>query len=241
MDRLEWLLLQIIIWTISLLIVFYFLFLIKVRKSRNISKIFSFLADKKIQRDKIENQKRFKAKIYVRDSSEKTSAFLSIFFFLVIAFIVMNQYVNFVVVTSDSMAPTIHRGDLVLVQSISKTPSIGDIIQFEVQNRRMPVLHRVAEVSSIGYKTKGDFNPSPDNWILKDSQIQAKAITPFNIPVIIPEIGEIFIVESKITKFGSEYGFVLGLVNIFRVLSLIIFILAFLSLLETLFKRGNTS
>ncbi|TFH38475.1 MAG: signal peptidase I [ANME-2 cluster archaeon] len=241
MDRLEWLIVQIKLWTISLLVFFFVLFLIKFKKSRNIFTIFGFLADKKRQKDKIENQKRFKAKIYVRDSSEKTSALLYILLFLVIAFIVTNQYVNFVVVTSESMAPTIHRGDLVLVQSISKTPSIGDIIQFEVQNRRMPVLHRVAEVSAIGYKTKGDFNPSPDNWILKDSQIQAKAITLFNIPVIIPEIGEIFIVESKITKFGSEYGFVSGLVNIFKILSFIIFLLAFLSLLETLFRRGNTS
>lgn len=241
MDRLEWLIFQITLWTITLLVVFFISYLIKFRKSKNIIKMYSFLADRKIQKDKIENQKRFKARIYVRDSSEKTNALLSIFFFLTIAFIVMNQYVNFVVVTSDSMAPIIHRGDLVLVQSINKTPSTGDIIQFEIPNRRMPVLHRVAEVSAFGYKTKGDFNPSPDNWILKDSQIQAKAITLFNIPVIIPEIGEIFIVDSKVTKFGSDYGFVSGLVNIFRILSLIIFILAFLSLLETLYKRGNNS
>ena len=241
MDRLEWLIFQIIVWTLSLLVVFYILFSIKFRKSGTIFKIYGFLADRKIQKNKSENQERFKARVYIRNSSEKTSALLSIFFFLVIAFIVMNQYANFVVITSDSMSPTVQKGDLVLVQSISKTPSTGDIIQFEIPSRRLPVLHRVEEVSAIGYKTKGDFNPSPDYWIVRDSQIQAKAITIFNNLVVIPKIGEIFIVEPKITKFGSEYSFVSGLVNIFRVLSLIIFILAFLSLFETLFKRGNIS
>lgn len=241
MDRLEWLMLQIIVWTLSLLVVFFILFSIKFRRSETILKIFGFLADRKIQANKINNQERFKARLYVRNSSEKTSAFLSIFFFLVIAFIVLNQNVNFVVVTSDSMYPTVQRGDLVLVQSISKTPFTGDIIQFETPSRRLPVLHRVEEVSGTGYKTKGDFNPSPDYWTVKDSQVQAKAVTLFNNLVVIPKIGDIFIVESKVTKFGSEFGFVSGLLNIFRTLSLIIFILAFLSLIETLFKRGNTS
>jgi len=241
MDRLEWLIFQIIVWTLSLLVVFFILFSIKFRRSENILKIFDFLADRKIQANKINNQERFKARVYVRNSSEKISALLSIFFFLIIAFIVMNQYVNFVVVTSDSMYPTVQTGDLVLVQSISKTPFAGDIIQFKTPSKRLPVLHRVKEVSGVGYKTKGDFNPSTDNWIVKDSQIQAKGITLFNNLVVIPKIGEIFIVDPKVTKFGSEYSFVSGLVNIFRVLSLIIFILAFLSLLETFFKRGNMS
>ena len=241
MDRLEWLMLQIIVWTLSLLVVFFILFSIKFQKSETMLKIFGFLADRKIQANKINNQERFKARLYVRNLSEKTSALLSIFFFLAIAFIVMNQYVNFVVVTSDSMSPTLQRGDLVLVQSIIKTTYTGDIIQFQTPSRRIPVLHRVEEVSAIGYKTKGDFNPSHDNWIVRDSQIQAKAITLFNNLVVIPKIGEIFIVEPKVTKYGSEISFVSGLVNIFRTLSLIIFILAFLSLIEILFKRGNIS
>jgi len=241
MDGLEWLVFQIIVWTLSLLVVFFILFSIKFRRSETILKIFGFLADRKIQANKINNQERFKARIYVRNSSEKISALLSIFFFLVIAFIVMNQYVNFVVVTSDSMSPTIQKGDLILVQSIIKTTYTGDIIQFQVPSRRLPVLHRVEEVLANGYKTKGDFNPSPDYWTVEESQIQAKVIILFSNPVVIPKIGEIFIVESKVTKFGSEYSFVSGLVNIFRVLSLIIFILAFLSLFETFFKRDNMS
>ena len=240
MDRLEWLIFQIIVWTLSLLVGFSILFSIKFRRSENTLKIFNFLVDWKIHANKIKNQKQFKARVYARNSSQKTSAILSILFLLIIAFIVMNQYANFVVVTSDSMYPTFQRGDLVLVQSISKTPLTGDIIQFHIPNRRLPVLHRVEEVSSIGYKTKGDFNPSTDYWIVKDLHIQAKAITLFNNLLVIPKIGEIFIVEPKVTKYGSEIGFISGLVNIFRTLSLIIFILAFLSLLETLFKRGNT-
>jgi len=241
MDRLEWLMLQIIVWTLSLLVVFFILFSIKFRRSKTILKIFGFLADRKIQANKINNQERFKARLYVRNSSEKTSALLSIFFFLVITFIVMNQYVNFVVVTSDSMYPTVQRGDLVLVQSINKTPFTGDIIQFQNPSRRLPVLHRVEEVLGIGYKTKGDFNPSSDYWTVEESQIQAKVIILFGNPVVIPKIGEIFIVEPKVTKLGSEFGFLSGLLNIFRILSLIILILAFLSLIETLFKRGNMS
>lgn len=241
MDGLEWLVFQIIVWTLSLLVVFFILFSIKFRRSETIFKIFGFLADRKIQANKIKNQERFKARVYVRNSSEKTSTLISIFFFLVIAFIVLNQNANFVVVTSDSMSPTIQRGDLVLVQSIIKTTYTGDIILFQVPSRRLPVLHRVEEVLSNGYKTKGDFSPSLDYWTVEDSQIQAKVIFLFGNPVVIPKVGELFIVESKVTKFGSEFGFVSGLLNIFRILSLIIFILAFLSLIEILFKRGNTS
>ena len=174
--------------------------------------------------------------MYVRDSSEKIIGSLSIFFLLIITFIVLNQYVNFVVVTSDSMSPTFYKGDLVLVQSFNRTPAIGNIIQFQTPSRKLPVMHRVQEILPYGYKTKGDFSLTSDYWIVTDSQIQAKAIYLFNRNVIIPHVGNFFICESTISKFGSEFAFISGLVNIFRILALIIFILAFLSLSETIVK-----
>jgi len=46
MDGLEWLVFQIIVWTLSLLVVFFILFSIKFRRSETILKIFGFLADR---------------------------------------------------------------------------------------------------------------------------------------------------------------------------------------------------
>lgn len=179
-------------------------------------------------------KEKFIARIYPRDSSEKINAVFSIFLLLFIFFIVMNHYVTFVVVTSESMAPTFKKGDLVLVQSINKIPVKGDIIQFQVPSKKLPVLHRVHEVTATGYITKGDWNPSPDDWMIRESQIQAKVLIVFNSKVKIPALGEFFIAESRVTRFGSEFGFNSGVVNIIRIFAFIIFILALLSLVETI-------
>jgi len=234
MDRIEWLILQVIFLTILLVSVLYILFLIRYEKSRWILTIINLLNNEIHKKNKKKIFKKSMARLYVRNASERISAIFSIFFLFLIAFIVLNHYISFVVVTSGSMATTVEKGDLVLMQAINKTPSNGEIIQFNVPSRNLPVVHRVYEVTPVGYVTKGDFRPVKDDWIVKGSQIQAKAIIFFGKPVIIPQIGNLFIVESRHTSFvSSAFNFASGMANIFKVLALIVFILALLSLFET--------
>jgi signal peptidase I len=233
MDRIEWLILQTIIWTLLLLIAFSIFFLIKYNRSPDIARIYNFIGEKKKQINNKKDQKNYISRIYTRNSTARFTCFLSIFFLLIISFIVLNHYVNFVVITSDSMSPTLSKGDLVLVQSIAATPEVGDVIQFEVPSRKLPVMHRVYDISVNGYITKGDVSQIPDYWIVSDSQIQAKAVNIFGKLLIIPEIGKYFIIEPENTKFGSKISFISGLMNIFKIFSLIILILVFLSLCDT--------
>jgi signal peptidase I len=236
MDRMEWLILQVIFLTIVLIAVLGLLFIIRYEKSRWILTIVNLLSHKIHTKKKTKNIETVKARLYIRNASERTNIIVSIFFLILVAFIVLNHYVSFVVVTSDSMATTFEKGDLVLMQSINRIPQEREIIQFNVPSRKLPVVHRVNEITPSGnYITKGDFNPYPDDWIIKASQVQAKTIILFGKPVIIPKIGDLFIVESRFTRFGtSAFSFAAGVINIFKLLALIIFILAVLSLFETL-------
>jgi signal peptidase len=241
MDRIEWIILQVIFLTILLVSVFYILFLIRYEKSSGILTIINLLNNEIQKKKKTKIFEKGMARLYIRNASERTNITFSIFLLFLIAFIVLNHYVSFVAVTSGSMATTFEKGDLVLMQSINRTPQEGEIIQFNVPSRNLPVVHRVHEITSSGYYiTKGDFRPVPDDWIVKASQVQAKAIILFEEPVIIPKIGDLFIVESRYTRFGtSAFNLALGMVNIFKVLALIIFILAVLSLFETLLGLGS--
>lgn len=241
MDRMEWLILQVIVLTIVLSAILYLLFLIRYKKSRWILMVVDPLPHKIHKKKKTKNIEAVKARLYIRNAAERTNITVSIFFLFLVAFIVLNHYIFFVVVTSGSMATTFEKGDLVLMQSVDRTPQKGDIIQFNVPSRKLPVVHRVHEITPSGkYITKGDFNPYPDEWTVKAPQVQAKTIILFGKPVIIPNIGDVFIVESRFTRFGtSAFGFATGMVNIFKILALIIFILAVLSLFETLLGLGS--
>jgi len=229
----EELYLHIIIYIIILLIFFLIIFSLKNKRSETILKILYLFQQIKTKYKKKRGRQNFIDKIYKRDSSDKITSVLAGIFLIFIAFIIITHCVNFILVTSESMSPTLHRGDLVLVQSIFKTPEKGDIIQFEIQGKRLPVFHRVHEVTPTVYITKGDAATNSDYWKVHDDQLQAKAVNIFNKPVIIAGVGEMFIVEPKTGKYGSEFHFITGLLNIFKILALIIFILALLSLIDT--------
>lgn len=234
MDRIVWLTFQVLAWIVFLLLIFYILFLVKNRRSEHVLLLLGSLVRGRNERKR---KKQFIDRMYVRDSSDRFTAGLYIIILFFIFFIVMNNYVTFVVVTSESMTPTFNKGDMVLVQSFETTPATGEIIQFRVPGRRLPVLHRVAKVSDVGYITQGDVNPIPDDWIVSKSQIQAKAVNLLGRWIVIPEVGELFIAERRITKFGDEFNFISGVVNIFKIFAFIMFILALLSLFEIAFRR----
>jgi signal peptidase len=78
------------------------------------------------------------------------------------------------VISSQSMRPTLEYGDLILMKG-SKTEDLvtGDIIAFKVPSpydrvASSPTVHRVvgkwSENGEIYFKTKGDGNSEPDSW-----------------------------------------------------------------------------
>ncbi len=109
-------------------------------------------------------------------------------FFLLLGYIVMvlvvddlaflNRYHQKVVVT-DSMEPTIHVGDMVIIdESIEKTDlTVGDIIAFNttINNQDVVVIHYIYSIdrdnSSLTFQTIAEEANTPDDWVLNESDI----------------------------------------------------------------------
>lgn len=83
--------------------------------------------------------------------------------------------IRFYVIGSDSMYPTLVRGDIIIVENITNpanvkaNPADGDIIVFHhPENMSLTVVSRAIFKSNVGgvwyYQTKGDNNPTPDYW-----------------------------------------------------------------------------
>ncbi len=153
------------------------------------------------------------------------------------------KLVTFTVIISDSMRPEFQRGDMILIQSFELTPEVGDIITFNVTNRRLTVSHRVIELSETGkIITKGDNNPFKDDFRIEQKNIIAKAIQINGHPIVIKDLGALFITDySKqgvIFKFGDRFTFLQQLSATVRAWGFIITILALIAYLMTM-KGGK--
>jgi signal peptidase len=163
---------------------------------------------------------------------------------LMLAFIIVMgvKLVTFMVVVSDSMTPEFKRGDMILTQSFSLKPEVGDIITFNVTNRRVSVSHRVVEITEAGrIITKGDNNPFKDDFRTEQDNIIAKVIQINGHPIVIKNIGALFITDySKqgvIYKFGDRFTFLQQLSATVRAWGFIITAIALLSYL--LLMKGD--
>lgn len=123
-----------------------------------------------------------------RKSSKKSTLLWLLPWLLLLAYLFMayNQYIFFASAVSDSMSPGIEKGDVVLMQTIDKTPRVGDIILFEGEDA--PITHRVYGIEGNKVITKGDANPAPDAPIEKE-KVLAKAVVIFNKPVVFRNLG----------------------------------------------------
>lgn len=144
-----------------------------------------------------------------RESSEKvylSRVFIGVAITLSIAFILYSELVFFSVVVSDSMSPEFNRGDMVLIQNIIGKPEVGDIITARVPDTHLPVMHRVVSISGGVIRTKGDRNPAIDSWSITQSQVLGKSVDISGRPVVIPGVGEYFIVDASGEGKGKTYG-----------------------------------
>jgi signal peptidase len=84
--------------------------------------------------------------------------------------IVVHTESPLMVVSSESMVPTLNVGDIILVRGVDPTTvTVGTIIIFHSPNNyEMPIVHRVIVVDqmddTVFFETKGDHNPVQDGW-----------------------------------------------------------------------------
>lgn len=148
------------------------------------------------------------------ERGSKTQDWLIFILLLVVVVIMGIKLVTFMVVISDSMKPTFERGDIILTQSIFLTPEPGDIITFNVQDMRTAESHRVLSVDNNtgAIRTQGDAYSRPDSFRTTQKDVIAKAVTFNGKPVVIKNLGALFIVDySKqgiIFKYGDKFSFV---------------------------------
>jgi len=84
--------------------------------------------------------------------------------------IVLQTESPLMVVSSQSMVPTLNVGDIIFVRGVdASSVKVGTIIIFHSPyDYQMPIVHRVLAISnddnSLFFQTKGDNNPAPDGW-----------------------------------------------------------------------------
>jgi signal peptidase I len=94
------------------------------------------------------------------------------------------------VVSSESMIPTLERGDLIVIRSISSEEvTVGDVIVFNTPSPYpSPIIHRVKSISNYRntyyFQTQGDNNPLPDRFLVHSSDVIGKLSTYVEIPVL---------------------------------------------------------
>ncbi|MFP4559225.1 MAG: S26 family signal peptidase [Archaeoglobaceae archaeon] len=134
----------------------------------------------------------------------------------------------FAVVTSGSMVPTLHKGDMFLAQAIVIEPEVGDIVMFNRPDIYLPVAHRVIGISDDKIYTGGDAS-GPDEWRITEDDIIAEAVTIAGEPIVVPNVGSYFVLEAKelrsIGPYGQEYLFYKNLVTTFKSFALAIVII----------------
>jgi signal peptidase len=179
---------------------------------------------------------RYSRAIIQRDTRGEDTVLLIVLIVLILSF--GFKMIFFTAVISDSMRPEFQRGDLVMSQAISKDPEVGDIITFHAKGITNSVTHRVTNVNGIYVSTKGDNNPTADDYGTTKNDIIAKAITIKGSPIVLEGMGSFFILdfskEGKLGKFGDQFEFMQKLFSTIRTWGYVITIIAFSALIMSM-------
>lgn len=90
---------------------------------------------------------------------------------------------RYLAVATNSMAPTIPQGSLIVIKKVPTTQlGIGDVITYE-RGSNNQVTHRITKVRADGtFQTQGDGNSSPDELSVSSQQIIGKNL--ISIPLL---------------------------------------------------------
>ena len=99
-------------------------------------------------------------------------------------------------ITSSSMWPILHRGDLVLIKGVSDKSelALGDIVVYS--NSKGFTIHRVIQLNETTLITKGDANNSQDTPV-EYSEVVGKALTIKGKLCKVPLLGNISLMINK--------------------------------------------
>ena len=124
----------------------------------------------------------------------RAAAYVSVTVFLVLIFwagltFALGTQNPAYVVSSGSMIPTLNVGDIIVVKDKGsfQTLRVGDIIVFQspMGDGRI-IVHRIYSKTTDQYGvaiyTKGDNNPAPDSWVVRESHYIGKVI--FTLPYL---------------------------------------------------------
>jgi signal peptidase I len=115
----------------------------------------------------------------VRARSLLTCLLLAGFWFVALRPQSLGGPVTYLVIRGDSMEPTYHGGDLVVVKAADRY-SVGDVVAYRVPAGEIGaghlVIHRiVGGDGDAGYLLRGDNNPSVDPWMPRAGDIAGTA------------------------------------------------------------------
>lgn len=136
--------------------------------------------------------------------------------------LITNSHSPIVVVLSGSMLPAFDRGDILLLWNRDQRARVGDIVVYEIQNKNIPIVHRVLREHHSTEKqlllTKGDNNFQDDLSLYAKNQayLDQKADLVGTAKFFFPKLGyvTILLTENQYFKFG-----LLGLMGISSLLS----------------------
>jgi len=108
---------------------------------------------------------------------------------------------------SESMTPTIDKGDLFFMNPFARDYDVGDIIVFH--RRDGWTVHRIFAVTEDGFITKGDHNVATDQQDgkyppVKENEIAGRVVSVFGTPLVVRGGGDL--VESAQAKFSNVYA-----------------------------------
>jgi len=113
---------------------------------------------------------------------------LCVFTVFVVAFLVLNMPSNFggstryEPVLSGSMEPAIPVGGLVLIKPVDiNSLKVGDVICYHFSDEKL-ITHRIVEITSNGYITKGDANEEKDPKLVEKGDIVCSVV--LTVPLV---------------------------------------------------------
>ncbi|KAJ3155712.1 Signal peptidase complex catalytic subunit S11C [Geranomyces michiganensis] len=136
--------------------------------------------------------------------------------------VITNSESPIVVVLSESMEPAFARGDLLFL-TLPKTPvAIGDICVFKIQDKPIPIVHRVLEIhaaqnGSQYMLTKGDNNQMDDRSLYNPGQMWIRQEDVVGkVQGFLPHVG---MVQILLTEHPKLKALLLGVLAIFVLFS----------------------
>lgn len=107
----------------------------------------------------------------------------------IIIIAILTKTLFLALVITQSMAPLIMPGDLVVTEAFTKNISVGDVIAFTPPDKDRMYVHRVTSISPEGViRTKGD-NALPDTWKLSKDNVVGKTVSINQKPIVIKGLG----------------------------------------------------